>query len=116
MTGLPAMLVLTVLSGIADGSGFVHASRIWHEGSLNGREVALSGGSFAAGIACFWLALRFAQGVGIVSAEAQTLGWFVATIIGVAVLSGEARRWPPLDQGLAVLAACSIGALLYRTG
>jgi hypothetical protein len=41
---------VTVVSGLADAYGFVHASRMWDEGHLVAFEWARSGIGFAAGI------------------------------------------------------------------
>jgi hypothetical protein len=51
-----------------------------------------------------------------VATEAQTLVWFAATIIGVAILSGQFLRWQLLDQSIAVVVLAGIAWLLARTG
>jgi hypothetical protein len=109
------LIVLTLLSGVGDALGFIHAARVWRSGAFVWPEAAKSGTSFLFGVAMYWLALRRLADWGVVSAEAQTLVWFAATIVGVAALSGRMVRWPALDQGVAALVLVGIAWLLFRT-
>ena len=101
-------LCLTVLSGFADAYGFSEASRIWRGGPPSMSALAKSGGGYAVGIILYWLGLRFIAESGVMSASVQTLVWFVITIIGVAVLSGDFKEW---DVGTYILAAVAIAAV-----
>src|SRR6202035_1526730 len=84
--GIAALLiVLTLISGLADAQGFVHAANIWQSGKLIWPEVIKSASGFALGIVVYWICIRFLQDFRIISPEIQTLGWFTATIIGVAL-------------------------------
>ena len=112
---LAVVAVLTLVSGLLDAQGFVHAARIWDGSRLVGRELAFSAAGFGLGIACYWIAVRFARYLGVVTPEIQTLGWFAATIVGVGLLSGDFFKWRPVDQGLAAALAVLLGLLLYRT-
>ncbi len=109
------VVLLTLASGYFDARGFLHASRMWSDEGLVGHELALSAGGFALGISCYWLVVRFARYVGVLSAEAQTLGWFCVTIVGVAVMSGDFAGWTVGERGLAVMLVVGLGVLLYRT-
>lgn len=62
----------------------------------------------------YWLALWKLSGHGIVAVEIQTLFWFVATIVGVALLSGRIVSWPAIDQAVAACVLTGVGWLLYR--
>ena len=62
------------------------------------------------------IALRTLGAWGVVATEAQTLVWFAATIIGVAILSGQFLRWQLLDQTVALGVLAGIAWLLARTG
>lgn len=110
------LLAATVACGTADALGFVHASRVWQAGRFVWREAAYSAGCFQFGVAMYWIALRTLDGWGVVSTEAQTLVWFAATIIGVAMLSGQFLRWQALDQSVALGVLAGIAWLLVRTG
>jgi divalent metal cation (Fe/Co/Zn/Cd) transporter len=44
----------------------------------------------------------------------QTLFWFSATIVGVALLSGRILEWPRVDQLVAAGVLAGIGWLVYR--
>ena len=110
------ILGITILSGVADSQGFLHAAKIWRDGKLVPEELIKSALGFTVGIILYWLAIRFLQQVGVFSAETQTILWFGITLMGVAVLSGRFFRWPAIDQIVAVLVLAGIGWLLLRTG
>ena len=63
----------------------------------------------------YWLALRSLTTHGIVAVEVQTLFWLAATIIGIALLSGQYLRWASFDQAAAVVVLLGIGWLMFRT-
>jgi hypothetical protein len=107
--------ILTILSGLADAQGFLHAAKIWRNGSVAWSEVGNSALGFAIGISIYWLVLKFMNGIGIISPEIQTVTWFGMTLVGVALASGSFLRWNILDQGIAVLVLGGIGWLLLRT-
>jgi len=109
-----AVLLLTLASGYADSRGFVYSSRIWDHGTLVWPELVRAALAFGAGYAPFWLGLRFATDLGIASAEIQTLGWFVVTMAGVAILSGDLLRWPTIDKVVAAMVLLGMGWLLLR--
>ncbi len=99
------LIVLTLISGLADAQGFVHASNIWLNGKLIWPEVIKSASGFGLGIVSYWICIRFLQDFRIISPEIQTIGWFTATIIGVAIFSGKFFHWQIVNQivGIAVL-------------
>lgn len=109
-------LALTVLSGLGDAQGFLHAARVWQAGRLIWSEVAASAAGFGFGIAVYWVAVRFYQQVGVTWAEAQTILWFAVTLIGVALVSGKFAHWAPAERLVAVVVAAGVGWLLLRTG
>jgi len=47
---LVAIVGLTVLSGVADSQGFLHAARVWRDGQLVLAEMAKSALGFGVGI------------------------------------------------------------------
>lgn len=110
------LLGATLACGAADALGFVHAARVWQAGQFVWREALISAVSFQVGVAMYWIALRTLGAWGVVATEAQTLVWFAATIIGVAILSGQFLRWQALDQAVAVAVLGGIAWLLARTG
>lgn len=99
------LIVLTLISGLADAQGFVHASNIWLNGKLIWPEVIKSASGFGLGIVAYWICIKFLQDFRIISPEIQTIGWFTATIIGVAIFSGKFFHWQIVNQivGIAVL-------------
>lgn len=115
MLALTLLLVFTLLCGLGDAFGFIHAARVWQGGRFDWTEAFKSALAFQFGVAMYWLALRELGTWGVFSAEAQTLVWFGATIIGVAALSGAVLRWQPADQAVALLVLAGIGWLLFRT-
>ncbi len=109
------VIVLTIISGIGDSQGFLHAGRVWRDGTLMWDEVIKSAAGFAFGMVLYWIAIRYFQKSGVTMAETQTIVWFAITIVGVAALSGEFLRWRLADQLIAVTTLGGIGWLMFRT-
>lgn len=113
-------LILTIslilLSGIADSWGFIHASKMWDGGKLIWGEAAKSALGFGLGISMFWLAIRYLNEFRSIPAEVQTALWFVVTIVGVAIFSGNFAQWQVIDQVVALGVLAGICWLLLRTG
>jgi len=63
----------------------------------------------------YLVALWKLSGHGVVAVEVQTLFWFAATIIGIALLSGRFLSWPTIDKVVAVAVLTGIGWLLFRS-
>jgi divalent metal cation (Fe/Co/Zn/Cd) transporter len=117
LIGIAVLLfVLSLISGLADAQGFVHAANIWQGGKLVWPEVIKSALGFGGGIIAYWICIRFLQDFRIVSPEIQTLGWFTATIIGVALFSGKFLHWHIVDQLVGIVVLCGVAWLLFRTG
>jgi hypothetical protein len=117
MTGSIAFIAFfTALSGLGDAEGFIHASKVWQDGRFVWIEALKCIAGFQFGMLMYWLALWKLNSHGVVAVEIQTLFWFSATIIGVAVLSGRAMRWPMIDKAVAVAVLTGIGWLLCRGG
>jgi hypothetical protein len=109
-------IALTLASGLADSYGFVHANRLWHDGRIVPAELGRSSVGFALGIATYWILLRFAEQLGVHSVAIQTVGWFGATLVGVAILTGEFRSWGLANQIVALGVTVGIGWLMVATG
>jgi hypothetical protein len=114
MSSVALIAVFTLLSGLGDAEGFIHASKVWQDGRFVWREALLCVAGFQFGMLMYWLALWKLSGHGIVAVELQTLFWFGATIVGVAVLSGRIISWPPIDQIVAAAVLAGICWLMYR--
>ena len=110
------LIVLTLISGVADAQGFVHAANIWQGGKLIWPEVMKSALGFAVGIVMYWICIRFLQDFRIFSPEIQTLAWFTVTIIGVALFSGKFLHWHTVDQIVGIAVLCGVAFLLFRAG
>lgn len=115
MWSIVLIALFTIVSGWGDAQGFIHAARVWQDGRFIWIEALKSAAGFQFGVVMYWFALRGLSSYGIVAVEVQTLFWFGATIIGVALLSGQLLRWPPVDQAAAVAVLAGIGWLMYRT-
>lgn len=105
----------TLLSGLGDAQGFVYAGRVWKDGEFQWLAAVKSAAGFQFGVIMYWLALRQLTASGVVAVEVQTLFWFGATIIGVALLGGHFLRWPLADQLAALAVLGGIGWLMFRT-
>jgi hypothetical protein len=114
MRSVILIAVFTALAGLGDAKGFIHASRVWQDGSFMWMEAGKCAAAFTFGMAMYWLSLWKLAGHGVVAVEIQTLFWFVATIVGVALLSGRIASWPLTDQAVAACVLTGIGWLLYR--
>jgi len=111
-----AAVALTLASGLADSYGFVHAARVWNDGRLIPGELGRSSLGFALGITIYWIVIRFLEQLGVHSVAIQTVGWFGATLVGVAVVTGEFRDWGTANQIIALGVALGIGWLMIATG
>lgn len=109
-------IALTLLSGVGDAYGFVHAARIWRDDALHWPALGRSAVGFAFGISMQWTALRYQHRVGITVAEVQALVWFAVTMIGIGVLSRSALAWAPSERVVAIGVMCGLGWLIARTG
>jgi len=109
-------VALTLASGLADSYGFVHAARVWNGGRLIPGELGRSSVGFALGITIYWIVIRFLEQLGVHSVAIQTVGWFGATLVGVAVVTGEFRDWGTANQIIALGVALGIGWLMIATG
>ena len=110
------IIVITVLSGIADSQGFVHAAKIWVNDQLVWSELGKSALGFAVGITLYWFVLKYMQAAGIAAPEMQTLIWFSVTILGVAIISKNFFRWQTIDQIVGVVVLAGVAWLMIRTG
>jgi hypothetical protein len=109
------IVAITLISGIADSHGFIHAARMWKNGAIVWNELGKSASGFGVGISTYWLAVKHFQELGAFSPEAQALIWFGVTIIGVALISRTFFVWQTIDQVIAVFVFLGIGWLLFRT-
>ncbi|MBM4428783.1 MAG: hypothetical protein FJ026_00360 [Chloroflexi bacterium] len=109
-------ILLTLLSGWGDSKGFLHSARVWQQDGFVWFEAARASLGYGCGILLYWVAIRYLRHVGIVSAEAQTLLWFLATIVGVAAASARFRGWQPLDWAAALGAVICLAIFILRTG
>jgi hypothetical protein len=112
---LLGIAILTLLSGYTDSLGFVHSARVWAHGKLVWAEVAKSSLGYALGAVTYWWAIRYLNEFGVVSPEIQTLGWFVVTIAGVALISGDFFHWPLADRGVALGILLGLSWLVVRS-
>lgn len=105
---------LTLITGVCDAYGFVHASRAWRDGNFVAREAILAVSLFMVGILTYIAVIRNLHNLGITSPEIQTLGWFATTIIGIAVIERSIFSWAYSDKAMAVVAIISVGWLVVR--
>ena len=113
-----ALLVvsLTLLSGLADGFGFLHAARVWQEERIVWPEAGRALLGFGVGTSLYILVLRYVQQLGIVLPEIQSVLLFTVAMISVAIINGQFIRWSWVDQAVAVATLAGIGWLIIRTG
>ena len=105
-----------VLFGVGDAIEFARAAGVWQNNRLVLPEMVKSAGGYAVGIGIYYFAVRYLNLLGIEAAELQTIAWFLLTLIGVALLSGQFFKWARLDQAIALLLIAEVGWLLWRNG
>ncbi len=109
------VLGLTLLSGLLDGKGFVYAARAWPGGQFDVKMGSASVFAFMAGLACYVLAVKYLQQLGVASVALQSGLWFVVTSIGIAAMDGRIVEWTRTQQIVAVLVATGLGWLIAST-
>jgi hypothetical protein len=107
---------ITLVSGVSDSLGFIHAAKMWRDGDLIMSELGKSALGFGIGISSYWFAAKYLAEFGVLSPEIQTLFWFGVTIAGVAFVSGKFFQWQTLDQIIAAGVLLGIAWLLFRAG
>ena len=107
-------VALTLCSGLADARAFLYAAQTWPNDQLSLAVLGKSLLFFAVGILLYVLSLRFLRTLGVHSATIQTSLWFLATLVGLALLSGEFVKWQRLDQAVAIVAAAALAWLVVR--
>jgi hypothetical protein len=107
---------ITLAAGLADAQGFIHASNVWDGGKFIWQEAILSASGFGSGILLYWVCIRFLQHFKIISPEIQTLGWFAATIVGVAFFDGKFFHWQIIDQIIGIVVISGVAWLMFRGG
>jgi hypothetical protein len=107
---------ITLISGIGDSQGFIHAAKMWQNGKIVWDEFSKSALGFVVGIGTYWLAVKYLDEFGVFATETQTLIWFGVTIIGVALISRKFFAWEMIDQVVAIFVFLGVSWLLFRTG
>jgi hypothetical protein len=109
------LVSLTVASAFGDSRGFIWSYQAWAKPSVDWRYIGLALLGYGFGIATWLFAVKYLRQVGGLGVSSQATAWFLLTIIGVAVATGEFVRWPLLDKSLAILCIGSFAVLVYRT-
>jgi hypothetical protein len=105
---------ITLISGIGDSQGFIHAAKMWQNGKVVWDELRKSASGFGVGIGTYWISVKYFKEFGVLSPEIQTLIWFGVTIIGVALIGRKFFVWERIDQVVAVFVFLGISWLLVR--
>ena len=107
--------LLTIGSGLLDARGFVYASRAWPGGQLDTKVGLLSLASFAGGLTCYIVAVKFMQNAGIQGVALQSGIWFVITAVGIAMMDGTLVSWSRTQQVVGVAVAVALCWLISTT-
>jgi hypothetical protein len=108
------VIALTLFSGLADSRAFLYAAQTWQDDRLDFLLLGKALLFFAFGILLYILSLKFLRYLGVHSATIQTSLWFLATIVGLAIISGEFLKWQWLDQAIAIVVAAGLTWLVVR--
>lgn len=115
ISNLVVVVVLTVLSGLLDGRGFVYAARAWPGGDLDLRLAASAVLAFATGLVCYVIAVKFLQQFGVGSVALQSAIWFVVTVVGISLMDGRIATWTRPQQIVGLLVAAGLCWLIVST-
>jgi hypothetical protein len=110
------IIVITLVSGLADSWGFIHSAKIWQAGQLLWQELGKAALGFGVGISLYWFMLKYMTQLGIVAPEIQAIFWFGVTLIGTAIISSAFLQWQWTEQVVAIGVLLGIGWLIVRTG
>ena len=108
------VVALTLFSGLADSRAFLFAAKTWENDRLSFLLLGKALLYFAIGILLYILSLKFLRYLGVHSATIQTSLWFMATLLGLAIISGDFLKWQRLDQAIAILVAAGLTWLVVR--
>lgn len=108
--------ILMLISGLADSYGFIHAAKIWQDGTFVRKELFYSAGGYLLGILAFWISVRPMSSIGYSTAGLLTLIWFTVAIVGVGILTGEFTNWDFHSKIAAITTILSLAFLLYKQG
>jgi hypothetical protein len=107
--------LLTIASGLLDARGFVFAARSWPGGQLDPKMGLLSLVSFAGGLTCYIIAVKFMQNAGIQGVALQSGIWFVITAVGIAAMDGSLMSWTRTQQAVGLAVAVGLCWLIATT-
>ena len=65
MASIALIVLFTLLSGVGDALGFLHAGRVWQDGRFVWMEAFKSACGFQIGVAMYWLAVHFLSARGV---------------------------------------------------
>ena len=108
------VVALTLFSGLADARAFLYAGQTWPDDQLSLATLGKALVFFALGILLYVLSLKFLRYLGVYSATIQTSLWILATLIGLAIMSGEFVKWQRVDQAVAIVVAAGLTWLVVR--
>ncbi|WCN14977.1 hypothetical protein GV054_19175 [Marinomonas mediterranea] len=106
-------LILLLLSAWFDAKGFYYAGLTWtHTNQLSVKQGALSLLFFMIGVSLYVFSVRFLTMTGATSTTIQTLLWFVATIVGVAIMNGDFKVWGTMQYAAFSVVILGLAALI----
>ena len=110
------LVVLTAVSALADAVGFINVDKGWVGNRPHYSAIVLACTGYAVGIATYVFAVKYLKLLTDVGPEIQTVGWFMLTIIGVALGSGAFFSWPLPTKFLATVTVLALVVIAIRTG
>lgn len=109
------LILLTALSAYGDSRGFIYSDRTWNGNSIDWRALIYSYMAYLLGVTAWVFAVKYLKQVGGMGVSAQALGWFLLTMLGVSIASGEFIQWAVLDKILAIVCIACFALLVIRT-
>jgi len=109
---ITGLIAATILSAYFDARGFIYAAQAWRGGSFVTGTALLSLINFVGGVTLYISSIGFQQRLGVESAAMQSIFWFVATVVGVALMDGTIGQWSVTQRVVGVGVTAGIGWLL----
>ncbi len=108
--------LLTLVISCADAIGFTEAARVWRDGQFIWSSALKSLLGFIVGIPLYWWVASHMKTVGISAPALQVGGYFVVTVILVALFNGNFMGWAWSEKLVGTALLIGIAWLMVRVG
>lgn len=111
-----AAIVITLLAAFVEAHAYNYSFDAFKQGNIQWMLLALSFGVYSIGILIDYVSLYVLSKTSIFIPELLAAIFMVATLVGIALLSGQFLTWKTSDQIVAGLIVAGLGWLAFRVG